>query len=695
MSNPTKIYNDYVRANLPSTMTFDSTTDRYDINNHSFFSFKEANWYFKYVTKYGYISLSAYAVNNFDPDLVFDFKQNYYRTGGTETTLSPAVTHARAGQATMVDSDGLLKWAPHNLVTYSEDFTNSSWTKNNVSITANATTAPDGTLTADLITENSATGRHRVYNQINSLEGTRSCFFKYAGSTQWVSVTSGSNTASWVNIQTGVLGTIGSGTTTSVTDHGDGWYELSVYKDGASIYAIYNLANADGATSYTGDGTSGAYIWGAHAYRSDLGGMVNNSETGNSYVPTTSSPVYAPRVGHYVYNGSAWVNEGILHESEARTNLLTHSNGFTDSSWNRSQISTITANAGLSPDGTLNAYKVVPNTNLGVHYTYKDFGAISTNVYSFSVYVASAGYGFATVSAGTNGSNDYYAVVVDLSNGTKTATYSSNGQSDKSCTVEDVGSFYRVTISGQGERYYVVGPSNTGTYSSGVYGFNNFNGDGTSGILVYGAQLEANPTPSSYIPTSDSQVTRAAETLTVPAANLPYSSTNMSIQMDGKMTYADNGQSGEVEHYRWQLSSTNYIKLLISTVNTRTGQPYFSQRQSLSGYDEVKGGDFDYSPDTNVPFNVASRRGSTFLNGAHEGTLLTANTTPTALPDLSSTNLELGYIFMGTIGEFRMWSDDLGDVGITEATLPSTEPSLQLTFDGSSTSSFTVLDWSE
>ena len=32
MSNPTKTYNDYVRANLPSTMTFDSTTVRYDIN---------------------------------------------------------------------------------------------------------------------------------------------------------------------------------------------------------------------------------------------------------------------------------------------------------------------------------------------------------------------------------------------------------------------------------------------------------------------------------------------------------------------------------------------------------------------------------------------------------------------------------------------------------------------------------------
>ena len=221
--------------------------------------------------------------------------------------------------------------------------------------------------------------------------------------------------------------------------------------------------------------------------------------------------------------------------------------------------------------------------------------------------------------------------------------------------------------------------------------------DGNSGdvILIAGSQFEQGATASSYIPTASATVTRAAETLTVPAANLPYDSTNMSIQMDGKMTYADTGISGEVQYYRWLLNSTNYIASSLSTLTGRAGQVGFSQRQSTSGADGVSGANNVYSPDTNVPFNIAARHGSTFINGAHEGTLLTANTTPTVLPALSSTDLTLGYIFMGTIGEFRMWSDDLGDVGITEATLPSTEPSLQLTFDGSSTTSFTVLDWSE
>ena len=133
MSNPTKIYNDYVRANLPSTMTFDSTTDRYDINNHSFFSFKEANWYFKYVTKYGYTSLSVYAVNNFDPDLVFDFEQSYYRTGGTDSTLSSSVTHARASSATMTNSSGNIVTVGNNVARVGHHIYNgSTWVNEGV-----------------------------------------------------------------------------------------------------------------------------------------------------------------------------------------------------------------------------------------------------------------------------------------------------------------------------------------------------------------------------------------------------------------------------------------------------------------------------------------------------------------------------------------------------------------------------------
>jgi hypothetical protein len=227
-------------------------------------------------------------------------------------------------------------------------------------------------------------------------------------------------------------------------------------------------------------------------------------------------------------------------------------------------------------------------------------------------------------------------------------------------------------------------------FSGIIYGSSQGNVD----LLVYGLQIEAGATPSSYIPTAGASVTRAAETLTVPAANLPYDSTNMSIQIDGKMTYADTGLTSSTRFIRWVQNATNYIQTVVQTNGSYEGRLRFTQRESISGLEEIGTTGTYFTPDTNVPFNIASRHGSTFLNGAEGGTALTADTTPTALAGLSSTDLLLCDTFMGTIGQFRIWSDDLGDVGITEATLPSTEPSLSLTFDGSE-NSFIVLDWSE
>ena len=227
--------------------------------------------------------------------------------------------------------------------------------------------------------------------------------------------------------------------------------------------------------------------------------------------------------------------KGLLIE-EARTNLLTHSNDFTNAVWIKTAASN-TANAGVSPDGTSNANKVVPATNAGVHYTYQTLSLPSTD-HSFSVYVASSGYGFATICAGSIGTADYYAVVIDLSDGTQTALYS-QGSHSKTVTVEPVGSYYRVTISGNRELYYVVGASDTGTYTPSNYGFKSFSGDGTSGILVYGAQAEAGSFPTSYIPTSGASATRSRDLAEIPTSAFGYNNVKGSLVIDVLTPVAD------------------------------------------------------------------------------------------------------------------------------------------------------------
>ena len=560
---------------------------------------------------------ALYAVNSFDPDFVLDFKNSYYRKGGSNSTLSGSVTHARAGNATMVDSDGLLKYAPHNLLIRSEEL--NLWTQAGTgSVVVDNAVAPDGTTTAATLTFGSTSFLRYILSSGTYTTGDKITFSFY--------VRSDTVTALPFGINGGTNGTnnpIFSDVVVTST-----WqlveFEFTVLGDDTSLYYIIGKQGDNPVAGQLGD----VEIWHPHSYRSDLGGMVNNSATGNSYVPTTSSAVYAPRVGHHVYNGSAWVNEGVLHESEARTNLYPTSS---DTNTNSSLGITKTSDSAVSPDGTTTADLITPNTSYDRHlFQYSSSysaGDGSTETYSF--YAKSNGYNLIEVSQRNQGGGT--VTKFDLSAVTATTT----GGTEIFKSIEDVGNgWYRCSAA------FIT--SSTRPYPAIEFldtdGSQGFVPDGTSGIYFWGHQIEAGATPSSYIPTSGSAVTRAAETLTVPAANLPYSSTNMSIQMDGKMTYADNSLTAEVQPYRWQLDNGNYILLRVQTINHRTGQISLSQRAANSGLDSVNGEADTYTPDTNVPFNVASRHGSTFLNGAHEGTLLTANTTPTAFPDLSSTN---------------------------------------------------------
>ena len=763
---------------------------------------------------------SVYAILAFEPKLVFDFTGNVFNTGGGISTLSNSITHARAGQATMVDSDGLLKWAPHNLLKSSEDYSGNGWYRTQYTVTPNNDIAPDGTTTANLVsaTDGSASYLMDDGTAFTALGNYTIKFWAKAN-------TGGSTLRIWFWMLGGSAGSSGL-TTFNLTNE---WQLLEINP------TVTTAGQPRIRIDQPGEGASSFYLWGAHAYRSDLGGMVNNSaqSTGfETYVPTTSSAVYAPRVGHHVYNGSAWANEGILHESEARTNLVTESNVFTGLG-----SSTVTANSGVSPTGETNAVLAdtvaLSNANgIGLP-TYNVSAGTSCTV---SLYVKNvAGNGFLAFFFRSNSSANQTRVWFNLNTGEK-GTQGANGGTT---SVSDFG----ITDVGNGwYRLFVVGADSSQTiFNTFIFSATSDNTtarDANGEVLIFGAQVEASATPSSYIPTSGSTVTRAAETLTVPAANLPYPTpvvigtelvTNgtfdtdisgwnndgttsaivgnqievttvsgvsgsgveqtittvagkrykfssdhapqtgrarieikdnnnfgsglgtlsqtsatgtyefvfvalsnstyirleafdtssvvlfdnisvkevnplaLSIQMDGKMTYADDdnsalpnnqGTTGEAILYLWKSANDSHLNTTLVTRSVRAGEINFQQRSPTSGGTVLSGGSA-YSPNVNVPFNIASRHGSTFINGSHEGTLLTADTSITSLPDLSSTDLNLGYDFMGTIGKFRVWSEDLTDAGIVEATEPSTEPSLQLTFDGLSTNSFTVLDWSE
>jgi len=760
---------------------------------------------------------SVYSVAGFEPALVFDFVNEYYRTGGAVSTFDAAMTHVRSGNATMVYSDGLLKWAPHNLLPYSEDLSNAAWVKTGVTATAN-TIIQGGLTSAHYVENNSSLG-------VDGVSFTHEFVIDYVD-WRYASVggnLNGGNRYVIVDLINQTLTETGVGVVTSSIEALSGTRVKvkitapDVATGGLASYVGFSNSATPGNRfpSFLGDGASSIGVVYSAMYRSDLGGMVDNPDTGNSYVPTTSSARYLPRRGNHVYNGTSWVNAGVLIESEARTNLVTYSNDFTNASWTKTDVSAAASSADFFEITELGSGLQQPSV-------YANVGLVSGSVYSVSVDVRDVdrGYAFLQWTDVTN----RFAINVDLSNGSVTDTYTVGTPNVIGYGVVLMGSgVYRVWISATSATttgYLVAGLSDSATPTWATNAVPQYSLSGKK-IQVRYAQLEAGSTPSSYIPTNaGSTVTRAADTLTMPSANLPWPTPNVigaelvtngtfdtdsdwtlqtgwtigsgslnfdgtllyntatqdigavqgrvykltfdvlsgafiqirlggataafaigpgnyttgsyeiiavctgadntlrfvsntngdttaidnisvreidplavSIQMDGRMTYADTDGNGTVQQFRWYDDASNYIFHRVDTASTQTGKPFWLQ--AASGVLDTNGGSGTaYSPGINVPFNIASRHGSTFVNGAVDGTALTANTTPTALPDLSATDLNLAPTFMGNIGKLRMWADDLADAGIATATAPSLEPSLSLTFDGSE-GSFTVLDWSE
>ena len=168
----------------------------------------------------------------------------------------------------------------------------------------------------------------------------------------------------------------------------------------------------------------------------------------------------------------------------------------------------------------------------------------------------------------------------------------------------------------------------------------------------------------------------------------------VSIGMEGRMTRESVNGSVTAMPIRWVEDGNNQIRIWHDSSIAGNGIRWDFDQEANNVIDQVSSG-YINPFGILVPFDIASRHGSTFINGATDGVALTADTTPTALPDLSSTDLNLAYDYMGTISEFRVWDKDLGDDGIVEATNPSLEPSLSLTVEGTGTNSFVVNNWSE
>jgi len=265
-------------------------------------------------------------------------------------TLDPRVTFTRASTATFTGSNGLIQSAAidaprftydpvtlqplgllieeqrSNLVTYSEDFTNVLWIKTATTVSANATVSPDGTSNADKVVETAITNEHNVTQVITFVSGTTYTATVYAKQSErnfivlaFGSAAFGSATRAWFNLSNGTVGTLINSPTATITPVGNGWYRCSITKTATATAASNNImqvSNADNVLSYTGDGTSGLFIFGA---------QLEAAAFATSYIPTVASQVTrsADNAVMTGTNFSSWYNasEGTMFVDYVRNGL--------------------------------------------------------------------------------------------------------------------------------------------------------------------------------------------------------------------------------------------------------------------------------------------------------------------------------------------------------------------------------------
>jgi predicted hotdog family 3-hydroxylacyl-ACP dehydratase len=173
-----------------------------------------------------------------------------------------------------------------NLALRSEEFDNASWSKTRGTITANATTSPDGTTTADLWLQNSGetTAASLLQNVTPVLTTTYSLsVFAKKQNKNFLGIRSNavSPTPSYFNLQNGTLGTINPLHTAKIEDYGNGWYRCSITYT-ATLLSAGNIFYPTDGSSLTVTDSGGVYLWGAQL---EVGANVT------SYIPTVAASV--------------------------------------------------------------------------------------------------------------------------------------------------------------------------------------------------------------------------------------------------------------------------------------------------------------------------------------------------------------------------------------------------------------------
>jgi hypothetical protein len=364
-----------------------------------------------------------------------------------------------------------------NLLEYSEMLDDSGWTKNSVSVTANAETDPLGGTTAEYIFATSPSGDFpSIQGSFDTKKGAvhTVSFYAKAGEIDVVSVGIRTSSGGYVSDPF---------SNQALTSE---WQRFSGTFTATEDTHLVRFFFGSGAKTWTGD--QGFYIWGT---------QIEVGSTASTYHRTEGAPYY----------GEGATPKGLLIE-EARTNLITDSEDFSAASWSLNPAANLQVNTNqvLAPDGTTTADELeVTGTPSAAVYKIND----AVNLTSGQTYIGSV--------FGKKSEQRYLVLAWEgaaLSGQVKGGVDLETGNiitgSDASTTVEDYGNgWYRVSLSatatssGSAACSICINDADDVTVSHTPTA-----GDS---IYIWGAQIEQGSFPTSYIQTTGTTLTRDAD----------------------------------------------------------------------------------------------------------------------------------------------------------------------------------------
>ena len=327
--------------------------------------------------------------------------------------------------------------------------------------------------------------------------------------------------------------------------------------------------------------------------------------------------------------------KGHLLLEPSRSNLITYSEDFSE--WNVARA-TLEADATISPDGGL-TYKLKESTDTGSHPLYFQGITVSASLsHTMSIFVKAAGRSIFRINLTNGGSATYFDLSTeDVTSGTGNIENYGNGWYRCSTTF---------TTSGTNQEVYIE-PVISGTTQS-------YTGDGTSGIYVWGAQLEAGSYATSYISTSGSAVTRSAET------NYQQNVTQVIGQSEGTMYIEFVPKDTSATQILYQVRSSSGT---IGQIDIRLTGGNISTLANDGGSSQFSMGSTSYSAGTKYKVAVRYKLNDSkiYINGSSVGSDTSCSFTGSSLDQISFAENLTSLVPVADILDARLYNTALSD----------------------------------